>query len=245
MLVTPAGPIILVAIQHHSLRPLWLLPVVAALYYSLSACCMSSVALRGIGGATGALLQLGESYNLNCHIAEEYINQRALERPELITDVIVVSAEPKEITTPPLASLKAYLNPSGISLIIVSDPPDRASDYTQFFVYHECGHLSTVASAMKVFNSSPWFNILAYALPMALLIMNVWARCGLVALMWIGSVGLDSLDEITADFFALRHIMENHGVESAERMVRLVLHNCRRMMSHMTRRESLLSGTTL
>jgi hypothetical protein len=160
-----------------------------------------------------------------------YLERKELD-PRITTKVLssmqpkirVVSAVPRSANSPPLASLKSFLNRGSFSLVILNDAPEKLSPSTQLFLLHEIGHVSDPGYLIYLLTAHPFISAIGFYLPCAAFASHSWqyAAIVIVALIEILLTFGKAKIEAVADAFAISFLTENEPKARVEHLLRLL-----------------------
>lgn len=138
--------------------------------------------------------------------------------------LMILSAFPRSLSSPPLAKFKAFLNHGWTSVVIVNGSKGPLSRIQEFYALHEYGHVSDGGYVAESMASMPLLQASMHYIPCLLLSDYViqWMIIGvLIPVEWFVKVG-PFLSEIAADCFAVERCFRKRGRESTLQMLALL-----------------------
>jgi hypothetical protein len=219
---TPIACALIVALLTRSYRPL-----IFGFYWAV------------VNYASGFLIQVISNcfYARDSRVAVELIHKTHLLVNKPIPDLIkgflkeapqhnckILMAVPRSDASPPIATLKSYINRGSFNLIILNNLSKTLSVTEKLFLLHEYGHVSGVGYTVEFLTKRPLIFALLFYAPLAVLCAHTWQ------MYLIGIIGLAEAFcaagryrlELMADWFAISALLSRDGVETTLRALGLL-----------------------
>jgi hypothetical protein len=192
----------------------------------------NAVFLVHVEAACTAIDELSRRYKLSRWRGEDFIDEDTLAVVRWQGGrIIAIATQPIDNTTPPLGTLRAYIDIFDTAVVILADPPRHLSNPHLFFLYHEIGHFTVENVILTCQQSKKLAQFSVTFLPCLLLVQNWWI-IGFLLLIYSLFWWLTSWNrnvEQAADIFATARLVQLLGYKDTVATLEIVRTNFRRV----------------